>query len=163
MAAGAGKIKRTTGLAKTGKAAKWPPWTKERRETFFAELAEICNVAAAARAAGFPHAQAAYNQKKRDPTFRAEWDEAIAEGYSRLELEMLERARFGENRPADVGQSGPRQRAIPTGLALSLLKLHESRMRGRGSAVQRPMRGFKLLNEVEARLAEINRRLGGNG
>jgi hypothetical protein len=163
MALGAERAKATAGAGKHAKKPKWPGWTKERREIFFAELAEICNVAAAVRAAGFPHAQAAYNQKKRDPEFRAEWDEAIAEGYSRLELEMLERARFGENRAADVGESGPRQRAIPTALALSLLKLHESRMRGRGSAVQRPMRGQKLLNEVEARLGEINRRLGGNG
>lgn len=163
MAQCTGKAKTAVGKSKRARKAKWPTWTKERREVFFAELAEICNVAAAARAAGFPHAQAAYNQKKRDPEFKAEWDEAIAEGYSRLELEMLERARFGENRPADLGESGPRQRAIPTALALSLLKLHEIRMRGRGSAVQRPMRGHKLLNEVEARLAEINRRLGGNG
>ncbi len=162
MGAAAKKAKPASKADKPAKA-KWPKWNKERREIFFAELAEVCNVAAACRAAGFPRAQAAYNEKKKDPDFAADWDEAIAESYSRLELEMLERARFGENRPADVGESGPRQRAVPTAMAITLLKLHESRMRGRRSAVQRPMRGYKLLNEVEARLAEINRRLGGRG
>jgi hypothetical protein len=140
-----------------------PKWTKARSAIFFAELAEVCNVTAAARAAGFSDARWAYNQRRHDPEFRARWDEAIAEGYARLELEMLERARFGENRPADLGESGPRQRAIPTGVAMSLLKLHKSRMRAPGTATQRPMRGQALRNEIEGRLAEINRRLGGQG
>lgn len=142
---------------------KWPRWTKALEELFFAELSEVCNVAAAARAAGCDDSRWAYARKKRDLDFRAKWDDAMDEGYSRLELEMLERARFGENRPSDVGESGPKQRAVPTGLAMNLLKFHESRVRRRGPVAQRPMRGRHLLNEVEARLTEINRRLGNDG
>jgi hypothetical protein len=157
----AGRAKGDNGK-KAAKASP-PTWTRERCEIFFAELAEVCNVSAAAAAAGFGDRRAAYNQRRHDPGFRAEWDEAIAEGYARLELEMLERARFGENRPADLGESGPRQRAIPTGLAMALLKLHKSRMRGPATAAGRPMRGQSLRVQLEMRLAEINRRLGGEG
>jgi len=139
-----------------------PKWTRKRCDIFFAALAEVCNVAAAAEAAGFER-KAPYNERRHNPEFEARWEKAIGEGYAALELEMLERARFGENRPADVGESGPRQRAIPTGMAMQLLKLHKSHARGTATAAQRPMRGQILRNGIEARLAEINRRLGGQG
>ncbi len=46
---------------------------------------------------------------------------------------------------------------------MSLLKMHQSRVKGRAPSAQRPMRGAKLRDELEARLAEISRRLGGIG
>ena len=138
-------------------------WTNERREIFFSELAEVCNVTAAALKAGFSDPKSVYRQKNSDPEFKARFEAAVCEGYARLELEMLERGRFGEDRPQEVGTSGERQRQIPTALAMSLLKLHQSGMRGKAPAVRRPMRGAKLKDELEARLAEISRRLGGNG
>jgi len=138
-------------------------WTAERQEIFFRELAELCNVAAAARLAGFEDGEPAYAEKDRNPAFRARYEAAVAEGYSRLELEMLERSRFGENRPKSAGQSSDRLRQVPTALALSLLRLHQARVKGTVPATRRPMRGAKLKNELEARLSEINRRLGGKG
>ncbi|HEV2080288.1 MAG TPA: hypothetical protein VGR19_10405 [Allosphingosinicella sp.] len=105
-------------------------WTAERQEIFFRELAELCNVAAAARAAGFEDGEPAYKEKDKNPAFRARYEAAVAEGYSRLELEMLERSRFGEDRPADAGKSGERLRQVPTALALSLLRLHNGKVKG---------------------------------
>ena len=148
-------------------------WNRKRRDIFFAELSELCNVSAAARAAGFADSRFAYDEKARDPEFARRFELAIAEGYSRLELEMLERARFGENRAPDQGVSGPRQREIPTALAMALLKLHYAKVKGaaapaaRAAAPKRavrPMRGpGSLRSEVEAMLSQINRRFGGQG
>ena len=138
-------------------------WTAERQEIFFRELAELCNAAAAARKAGFQDGEPAYKEKEKNPAFRARYEAAVAEGYSRLELEMLERSRFGEDRPADAGRSGERLRQVPTALALSLLRLHNGKVKGTAPTNRRPMRGAKLRDELEARLSEINRRLGGKG
>lgn len=162
---------RRAGAARTGRGSRkkkpaTPKWTKTREDIFFAELSEVCNVAAAARAAGFPDGESAYHRKDRDPEFRVRYYAAIDESYDRLELEMLERGRFGEDRPADAGESSSRLRAIPTGLALSLLKLHAQRRRGREEAAppkRRPLRGKALRDRLEAELSAINRRLGGNG
>jgi len=136
-------------------------WTGAREDEFFRELSEVCNVNAAARAAGFADSKPAYNRKERDPAFRARWDGAVAEGYARLELEMLERARFGENRRADEGCSGEKQRAIPTSLALSLLKMHQARAKAAPAAgpAIRPMRGQSIRDEMERRFREIRDRL----
>jgi hypothetical protein len=138
-------------------------WTAERQEIFFRELAELCNVAAAARLAGFEDGEPAYREKDRNPAFRARYEAAVTEGYSRLELEMLERSRFGEDRPKSAGKSGERLRQVPTALALSLLRLHNGKVKGTAPTTRRPMRGAKLRSELEARLSEINRRLGGKG
>lgn len=175
-AAGAAKGTAPAGKAVAGKAAagaggaeeKAPGWTKQRLETFFSELAQLCNVAAAARAAGFDDGKPAYRRKARNAAFRARYEAAIAEGYQRLELEMLERSRFGENRAPSEGEAGPRLREIPTALGLALLKLHAGRARGGAAAapaapVRRPLRGAKLRDAIEARLADLNRRLGGEG
>jgi hypothetical protein len=144
-------------------------WTAAREETFFRELSEVCNVIAAARAAGLPDSKPAYNRKACDPRFRAAWNDAVAEGYARLELEMLERARFGENRRLDQGVSGEKQRAIPTALALSLLRMHHGRAKAVAAAAAstaaqpRPMRGQRVRDEMEARFREISFRLTGQG
>lgn len=153
---------------KGGQAPKAsPPWTKTRDDIFFAELSEVCNVAAASRAAGFPDGQSAYHRKARDPEFRRRYEAAVEESYSRLELEMLERARFGDNRPAPANASAAKLREIPTALGLSLLRLHASRKKGIAAPapapVHRPLKGAKLRAALEMRLSEINRRLGGDG
>ncbi len=159
--------KAAKGHGRRKKQAAGPSWTKQAEDIFFVELAGLCNVAAASRAAGFPDGASAYRRKDRDPDFRARYDRAIDESYDRLELEMLERGRFGENRPDEAGESPPRLRQVPTALALSLLKMHAGRRRG-GRAEEalpgrRPLRGKALRDRIEAQLAEINRRLGGEG
>jgi hypothetical protein len=151
-------LRSKTGKAKTGQ------WTPKKEKIFFGELALLCNVTAALKKAGMLRAsRQVYDRRKRDPEFRAQWDEAIAESYAMLELEMLERGRFGADRPPPNGEAEARLRAVPTSLALSLLKLHQGRVKGRAPSAQRPMRGHKLRDELEARLSEISRRLGGIG
>jgi len=139
------------------------PWTREKEEIFFAELAMVCSVAAALRKAALVReSNRVYERRRRDPEFRARWEEAVAESYAMLELEMLERARYGDDRPPPQTAAEARQREIPTKLAMQLLRQHD-RTRIRPASFQRPLRGHKLRDELEKRLAEINRRLGGAG
>lgn len=137
-------------------------WTRAKEEIFFAELATVCNVKAAAEAAVLCESSIR-SRRRTNPAFRARWDEAIAESYALLELEMLERARRGDDRPPPASAAEARQREIPTRIAMQLLRSHQSAVKGRVPSFQRPMRGHKLRDELEARLAEINRRLGGAG
>jgi hypothetical protein len=73
--AGRGTKRKTAGK---GAAAKAGTWTREKEEIFFRELAMVCNVTSALRAAGMLRAsRQVYDRRKRDPEFRASWDEAI--------------------------------------------------------------------------------------
>ncbi len=146
-------------------------WTKEKEADFFRELAMVCNVRSALRKAKLMGCSSlAYERRKTDARFRAAWDEAIDQSYAMLELEMLERVRFGDDRPPPETEAEKRLRAIPTALALQLLKLYENRVKARSAApaariATRPdrARGEALRRQLEQMLSDFNRRMGGNG
>lgn len=62
-------------------------FTKERREAFLAHFAASCN-AAAARAVRVSE-NCVYAWRKKDAAFRAGWQEALDQGYARLEAELV--------------------------------------------------------------------------
>lgn len=150
-------------------------WTKPKEAVFFRELAMVCNVSAALRKAKLSGSSSlAYERRKTDARFRAAWEEAIDQSYAMLHLEMLERARFGDDRPPPRTEAEQRLRAVPTALALQLLKLYESRVRARGPAPARGARAgeeprltrerrAELRREFDAMLSDFNRRMGGQG
>ena len=96
----------------------------EQVETFFATLAQTCNVVRSARAAGFS-ANWAYRKRRRDAGFRAGWARAVREGYAKLELVLLERAMKGTPKPY-VRRDGSERiiREYSTALAVALLRRH---------------------------------------
>ena len=129
-------------------------WTKAKEQLFLATLAETCNVTAAAEAAGVS-VSSAYARRKKVAAFRAGWAEAIAEGYQRLELVMLERALNGTEKIV-VRRDGSeeRMREYPNQIALHLLKMHrESAM----EAIEEPAEAD--IEEVRERLFEKLQRL----
>jgi hypothetical protein len=135
-----------------------------KEDLFFAELAMVCNVAAALRKAGmFRQSSAVYSRRKSDPEFRSRWDEAVGESYAMLELEMLARSRHGEDREAPKTEAERRLRELTDKQAMAMLRQHKSGVKGSRPHAQRPMRGEKLADALEKRLAEISRRLGGIG
>jgi hypothetical protein len=148
-------------------------WTREKEAIFFRELAMVCNVSSALRKAKLTGCSSlAYERRKRDVRFRAAWEEAIDQSYAMLELEMLERVRSGEDRPAPRTEAEKRLREIPTALALQLLKLYENRARTRSSApaarAGAPACAGRadnaaLRREFDALLSDFNRRMGGKG
>lgn len=88
-----------------------PHW----RSHFLAILAETSNVTASAFKAGISTSHA-YKVRRCEADFRAAWQAALLEGYEHLELETLERLRFG------TGKDDPK---FDIANALRLLAIHK--------------------------------------
>lgn len=125
-------------------------------ETFLASLAETCNISQAAREAG-RSARLFYDLKRRDAGFRAAWIEALREGYDRLELEMIRRARFGTPRSVYFqGRKTGTTRVLNDATALRLLHFHRRSVESMRAADQSAsIDGAAIFEELAARLAEI--------
>ncbi|MBV9843410.1 MAG: hypothetical protein JOY99_18050 [Sphingomonadaceae bacterium] len=110
-----------------GSSGKLPAvrWSAERVQTFFDTLAETCNVKEAERAACMGE-RAAYSRRKRDPEFRAAWEQAIREGYEKLQLIAMERAMNGERKAVRKdGKIVGYDRHYSDRLILTLLAAHK--------------------------------------
>ena len=99
-------------------------WTQKLGERFCEMLVETCNVTLAAAAIGRSIGNV-YKWKAKDAGFRAAWDRALAVGYSRLELMLLERALHGVEKVV-VARDGSSSvmREYPDRVALTLLRMH---------------------------------------
>lgn len=99
-------------------------WSQAKRDKFIEALADSCNVSLAARAIKRSISNV-YKQRTTNADFRAAWDQALAIGYSRLEMMMLERALHGVEKTV-VLKSGETKvmREYSDRVALSLLRLH---------------------------------------
>ena len=97
--------------------------TSEQVEIFFETLADTCNVRRSAKEARFT-ANWAYRKRKTDAGFRAGWARAVAEGYAKLELVLLDRAMNGTIKRVPSGSGEKRIREYPNQLAMALLKRH---------------------------------------
>ena len=89
-------VVRGTGGSGPGKRvqiarARLKQWTPRVEQRFLAALMATCNVKAACAEVGMSPS-GAYAHRKRWPRFAALWDEAVAEGYWRLELALLQNA-----------------------------------------------------------------------
>ena len=153
-----------------------PPRAKRRKKDkyaiFFRELSMFCNVSSALRKAGLAsQSSKIYERRLTDPGFRARWAAAIEQSVELLDLEILERGRFGDDRPPPKSEVERRLREVPTALALQLLKHHQGRAKLRGAApapVAAPprmtrSRAREIRIELEAMLDDFNRRMGGEG
>lgn len=99
-------------------------WTAKKQKDFLTALAETCNVKLSARLAKVS-TSAIYARRERDAGFRAGWDRSLAEGYAKLELEMLKRALHGVEKTV-VTRAGNREtfREYNDRLGLALLRMH---------------------------------------
>ena len=99
-------------------------WSREKASKFLSVLAATCNVSEACRVSGVPMT-VAYRQRKKDAAFRAGWVDAIAQGYSRLEMILLDRAFNGTERIV-TRKDGSEERMLeyPNHIGLQLLKMH---------------------------------------
>jgi hypothetical protein len=99
-------------------------WSKAKARKFLTVLGETCNVSEACRRSKVPMT-VAYRRRKMDASFRAEWADAIADAYRRLELVLLERAFNGTERVVTRRDgSEERMREYPNHIALRLLQMH---------------------------------------
>lgn len=131
-------------------------WTDEDKARFIEALEETCNISEAARQAGH-HRSSAYDQRDRDPEFRAAWEKALLRGYETLETKLLERAIHGTPKTIFRGAERIEVREFHDGHAIALLKLHrENVMRLREREGARDPEG--AFEEIMRRLAEIRAR-----
>ncbi|MEA3051144.1 MAG: hypothetical protein QOG72_47 [Sphingomonadales bacterium] len=130
--------------------------TRTEIATFLSCLGETCNVSHSARVCK-RSSRLFYDLRRRDAGFRADWMEALREGYELLEMEMVHRARFGT--PRDVfhqGQKTGTTRVFNDATSLRLLHLHRKSIEQMRAADQGPKRDAKaLLDELAARIAEV--------
>ncbi|HEX6783623.1 MAG TPA: hypothetical protein VF098_03070 [Sphingomicrobium sp.] len=106
------------------KQAPGKNWSKGKAQSFLGVLAETCNVTEACRASGVS-LTTVYRHRKTDAAFRSGWREAIGIAYSRLELELLERAFVGTEKVLIRKDGGEeRMREYSHQLGLALLKMH---------------------------------------
>lgn len=99
-------------------------WSKAKAVRFLSVVAETCNVSEACRRSGVPMT-VAYRRRRMDAAFRAEWAEAIAIGYQRLEALLLDRA-FNGTEKVIRRRDGSEERVLeyPNHIALKLLQMH---------------------------------------
>lgn len=100
------------------------------RRVFLEHLAATANVSASARKAGIP-ASRAYQLRRKNEGFRGEWAEALAEGFARLEMDLLAEALTNAN--GNIKDSTLKARAQKHRLALALLAAHRASVKGANS------------------------------
>ncbi len=99
-------------------------WSVAKAEDFLTVLAETCNVSEACRRTKVKMT-VAYRRRKMDAAFRAAWNDAIAVGYSRLEMMLLDRA-FNGVEKVIKRRDGTEERMMEYSnqLGLRLLSMH---------------------------------------
>ena len=105
-------------------AARPGDWTPAMSEQFAETLADSCNVTLAAKAIG-RSVSSVYRQRARDASFRGAWEQALAIGFSRLEMMLLERALHGVEKTVKLKDGSESiMRDYDNRMALALLRHH---------------------------------------
>ena len=123
-------------------------WTARVEARFLGALAATCNVKAACAEVGMSHGSA-YGHRHRWRAFAEAWDAAIAEGYARIEIALLER---GCNLFADPGSGDPAEDHPITTMtaeqAIHLLHMHKHQVHGAGKAPGKSWRVPPTMDQV---------------
>lgn len=128
-------------------------WSVVRQTAFLEHLALSSNVAASERVARLTPGTA-YRQRRRDAEFARAWDQALREGYGRLEAAMLDRAINGT--PVTITQrdgSTKTTREYSERLQMHLYNAHRATVLGPDAADAGSAR-----ERLAAKLAEMNQR-----
>jgi hypothetical protein len=147
--------KRKPAPAKT----RAPLWNEERRQAFLDRLAACSNVAGSERAAGMMPGSA-YRERRRSADFRAAWDEALCEGYARLELVLLERALGGVVARTTRNEKGEEvKEQFSDRLGMALLAAHRSTVTA-ARAARPAVDGESAVEWLARKLADMKRKAG---
>ena len=123
-------------------------WTARVEARFLGALAATCNVKAACAEVGM-HAPSAYAHRKRWRAFAEAWDAAIAEGYARIEIALLERGcnLFADPGSGDTAEDHPIT-AMTAAEAIHLLHMHKHQVHGAGKAPGKSWRVPPTMDQV---------------
>lgn len=108
------------------------------RKRFLDRLSETANVAGSERAAGMAKG-AAYAERRKSAAFRADWAGALAEGYARLEAELLSDALLAANGKTEEAKL--KERAQKNRQGINLLNWHRGSVKAATPAAPRLMSG----------------------
>lgn len=138
-------------------------FTPEKRDAFFAHLADSCNMAASARLVGISQTSVR-NWRRKDPEFAHRYAVVIADAYADLEMRLLAMAREGVTGEQweEVGEDGItrlRYRRDTPG-QMRMLLMHHHKERGVTEAQKDPERAPRetfdeLIQRLRDRLREI--------
>ena len=117
--------------------ARLRQWTPRTEARFLAALAACCNVRAACRVVGMTP-PAAYHHYNRWPDFEKRWNDALEEGYLRLEMALIESAGRAF-RPVDYPPDVPIE-PMSVDQAMILLHQHQARVHKIGKPQGRAFR-----------------------
>lgn len=145
-------------------------WTARRRAKFLATLKDSCNVKLAARAVRLS-VTGAYDLRRRDKGFAAEWAEALEQGYAELEMHLLRQSIFGSETTETVDDGKEdgviktkKVHSYPHATALRLMLAHKDSVESYRDAqgIERP--GSEAIRmEIQEKLAQVRERSGGGG
>ncbi len=131
------------------------------RKLFLEHLALTSNVAASARKAGVASSRG-YALKRKNPDFARDWQAALSEGFARLEAELLAEAL--RTISGKVSDATLKSRAQKHRLALALLAMHRSSVRGGPKPIAKADNSAEIAARVEAKLRDMQARVkAGNG
>lgn len=142
-------------------AHRWVRWTKAMREGFLDHLAATCNVHESAAAIGIGKA-CVYRLRRRDPTFAAQWNDALALGYQMLETMVVGHVLAGKHGGDIMGGTDDAPTSVDMTVALKLLTTHRNatgkpHKGGVGRQFARPedtdQRLMRKLRQIELRRA----------
>jgi hypothetical protein len=101
------------------------------KNTFLAELSETANVTASARKAGLSTSKV-YRERRTKPKFRELWLDALREGYTRLEADLLAEALRAPS--AKISDMMLKARTQKQRLGTTLLTMHRQSVRAESIA-----------------------------
>ena len=129
-----------------------------RKLKFLKELAISSHVANSAKAAGVA-VSTVYLWRQRDPDFNKLWMRSLAAGYELLEMELLDRARNGVDRPVfHAGKRVATVRHFNDGLGLKLLLAHQQ-MVALTRAAQDDISPAQVRASLDRKLSEMRAKL----
>lgn len=126
------------------------------RKLFLEHLALTSNVAASARKAGVSSSRA-YALKRKNADFARDWQTALCEGFARLESELLAEAL--RTISGKVTDATLKSRAQKHRLALALLSMHRSSVRGAPKASATSDNGAAIAARVAEKLRDMQARV----
>ncbi|WP_394270049.1 hypothetical protein [Qipengyuania sp.] len=138
-------------MAKRKQQAPRP--AKGWEEVFLAQLAQTSNVSGAARAA-VVDTSTVYKTRRTNPEFNRAWQEALAEGYDNLEMDLIRRLRVGELTGGGPAKS---RRKYDNAIAFRLLAAHRETV-GRQRALRANEDEDAIIASIDAKLERMRQR-----
>lgn len=130
---------------------KTPPKAKWQAD-FLAALAQSSNVTLAAQKAGID-VRTVYKARRAEPEFYRNWQEALAEGYDNLEMDLLHRLRIGQLE----GGKAQARRKFDNAIAFRLLTAHREAV-GRQKAMRASEDEDAIIASITEKLEKMKER-----